>query len=66
MEDGLVLADSTLRAQLKKQYPDCYQRIQKRREFMIKTLGLELPEEILPLSNMPAIITPYFLKTLTG
>ena len=61
MEDGLVLADKQLRAQLKEAFPDCYARCQKRRKFMIDVLGIELPDEILPLSNIPAIVPPFFL-----
>jgi Xaa-Pro aminopeptidase len=62
MEDGLVLADDQLRASLKAQYPACFARCQQRRAFMIDTLGIELPEEVLPLSNMPAIVPPFFLR----
>ncbi|HHW49463.1 MAG TPA: M24 family metallopeptidase [Clostridiaceae bacterium] len=62
MEDGLVLADVQLREELRKQYPECYERCMKRREFMINTLGIELNEEVLPLSNIPAIVPPFFLK----
>jgi hypothetical protein len=61
MEDGLVLADKELRKQLKDAFPDCYARCQKRRKFMTDVLGIELPEEILPLSNIPAIVPPFFL-----
>ena len=62
MEDGVVLADATLRDSLRALYPDCFARCQKRRAFMIDVLGIDLPEEILPLSNMPAIVAPFFLK----
>jgi hypothetical protein len=61
MEDGVVLADADLRKQLKNDYPDCYARCQKRRKFMIDVLGIEMPEEVLPLSNIPAIVPPFFL-----
>jgi hypothetical protein len=61
MEDGLVLADRELRNQLQEAFPDCYARCQKRRKFMTDVLGIELPEEILPLSNIPAIVPPFFL-----
>ncbi len=61
MEDGLVLADKELRKQLQAAYPDCYARCQKRRKFMTEVLGIELPEEVLPLSNIPAIVPPFFL-----
>lgn len=61
MEDGVVLADAPLRQALEQQYPACYARCQQRREFMINTLGFELAEEVLPLSNIPGIVPPYFL-----
>jgi Xaa-Pro aminopeptidase len=65
MEDGVVIADQTLRQQLRQQYPACYARCQKRRDFMTDVLGIELPEEVLPLSNIPAIVPPFFLSSNT-
>jgi hypothetical protein len=65
MEDGVAIADRTLRQQIEAQYPDCFARCQARRRFMTDTLGIDLPEEVLPLSNMPAIVPPYFLKPNT-
>jgi len=62
MEDGVVLADGALRRQLERQFPECYARCQVRRTFMAEILGLELPEEVLPLSNTPAIVPPFFLQ----
>lgn len=62
MEDGIVIADEDLRLALKSAHPDCYDRCMKRREFMIEALGIELPDEILPLSNIPAIVPPWFLS----
>ncbi|MGC2661258.1 MAG: hypothetical protein WA324_25170 [Bryobacteraceae bacterium] len=65
MEDGIVIADGTLRAQLKEAAPACYERCQRRRTFMGQVLGIELPEEVLPLSNTCAIVPPFFLKPNT-
>jgi hypothetical protein len=65
MEDGVVVADSELRDELKTIAPDCYHRCQKRRSFMSSVLGIELPEEILPLSNTAGIVPPFFLKPNT-
>jgi hypothetical protein len=62
MEDGIVLADAALRDSLRAQYPACFARCQKRRDFMMDILGIDLPEEVLPLSNMPAIVAPFFLQ----
>lgn len=65
MEDGLVIADAELRENLKESAPDCYARCQKRRSFMADVLGIELPEEVLPLSNTCAIVPPFFLEPNT-
>jgi len=65
VEDGLVLADSTLRQQIASAYPDCYARCQQRRQFMAAVLGIELAEEVLPLSNIPGIVPPFFLAPET-
>ena len=62
MEDGIVLADVDLRRKLEALYPACFARCQKRRTFMIDVLGIDLPEEVLPLSNMPTIVPPFFLQ----
>jgi hypothetical protein len=62
MEDGMAIADRRLRAELQAKYPEAYARCQARRCFMIDTLGFELAEEVLPLSNIPAIVPPFLLK----
>jgi Xaa-Pro aminopeptidase len=65
MEDGVVIADEELRRQLQAQFPACFSRCQARRDFMIHVLGLEVPEEVLPLTNIPAIVPPFFLEPNT-
>jgi hypothetical protein len=65
MEDGIVIADADLRRRLQQEYPDCFARCLARRDFMINTLGFDLPQEILPLSNMPGIVPPFFLSPTT-
>jgi len=62
MEDGVVIADSVLQNSLKELYPDVYNRCMQRRKFMTEELGFTLPHEILPLSNIPAIVPPFFLN----
>jgi hypothetical protein len=62
MEDGIVIADETLRRKLQKDSPDCYERCQQRRRFMANVLNIELPNDVLPLSNIPAIVAPFLLE----
>lgn len=62
MEDGYALADGALRARMKAEYPECWARCEARREFLRTGLGIELPEEVLPLSNMAGIVPPYLLR----
>ena len=65
MEDGVVIADASLRRRLETEHPACFARCQNRRAFMMGTLGIDLPEEVLPLSNTPAIVPPFFLRPNT-
>lgn len=60
-EDGVVLADASLRAAMAQRYPQCWQRIERRRAFMRDGLGIALDESVLPLSNIPAWLPPYAL-----
>ncbi len=62
IEDGIALADFDLRKQFWQRYPAAWDRIQKRRNFMRNALGVALKPEVLPLSNMPAWLPPYWLS----
>jgi len=61
VEDTIALADEKLRSSLKNQYPEMWNRIEKRREFMITQLGLSLNPEILPLCDNAAVLRPFLL-----
>ena len=43
--------------------PALWRRIQARRAFMRDALGIELHEDVLPLSNIPAWLPPFLLDT---
>ena len=58
-EDGLHLADAALREQICAIAPGCWARIQARQEFMRKELGIQLPDEVLPLSDLQGVCFPY-------
>lgn len=61
IEDGIALADESLRASFAQKYPEAWERIQARRKFMEEKLGIRLKPEVLPFSNIPAYLTPYLL-----
>lgn len=62
MEDGVAIADAPLRAALQLEFPECLARCMARRRFVEETLRIELPQEILPLSNMACLVPPYLLR----
>jgi hypothetical protein len=61
IEDGIALADATLRETLARTYPDLWSRVQQRRTFMREALGIELHPDVLPFSNLPAYLPPFLL-----
>jgi hypothetical protein len=60
-EDGIVLADAALRAEIACHYPECWSRMKARRAFMKDSLGISLDESVLPLSNIAGWLPPYGL-----
>jgi hypothetical protein len=62
-EDAVVFADAALREALAARYPQAAKRIAARRQFMKNELGVELREEILPLSSTPLYLAPFWLKS---
>jgi hypothetical protein len=62
VEDGVVIADEALRRRIQVEYPECFARIEKRRDFMVNVLGVDLPREVLPLSNIPGLVPPFLLQ----
>ena len=62
VEDGIALADEKLRRSLAKKYPAAWKRIQGRRAFMTQKLGINLKPEVLPFSNIPCYLPPFWLS----
>jgi Creatinase/Prolidase N-terminal domain len=62
IEDGLALADESLRDAFAAAYPDAWARIQMRRWFMADELGIELHPDVLPFSNLAAHLPPFLLR----
>jgi hypothetical protein len=61
MEDTFVLAGAELRGELARLYPDCLARCVTRRDFMRTVLGFDVADDVLPLSNLAGVISPYLL-----
>jgi hypothetical protein len=61
IEDTLALADEELRATFQQHYPEAWARIRQRRDFMQNALGIRLKPEVLPFSNIPAYLPPFWL-----
>jgi len=61
IEDGVALADETLRSEWAAAYPESWDRIQARRRFMTEALGIDLHPDVLPFSNLAACLPPFLL-----
>jgi Xaa-Pro aminopeptidase len=61
MEDGYVIADADLRADLARKHPNVARRCTLRAEFMRQVIGMKVPETLLPLADTCGIIAPWFL-----
>jgi len=63
IEDGIALADAPLRGSFAAAYPQAWSRIQARRTFMERQLGISLHPDVLPFSNIPAFLPPFLLDS---
>ncbi len=61
-EDPVIIAGKDLRDALAKEYPDVWARIAERREAMISHLGIDIGEDVLPLSDINAAMFPFMLN----
>jgi Xaa-Pro aminopeptidase len=61
IEDTVALADEALRAQLAVDYPQLWARVQARRDFIEREVGIRLPECVLPFSNTVGYLRPWLL-----
>lgn len=61
-EDGIAVADETLRNELAQEYPAVWSRICRRKNYLKNELNITLPEDILPLNDVVAYYRPYILN----
>jgi creatinase/prolidase-like protein len=62
IEDTIAFADESLRAAFAAADPAAWARVQARRRFMAEALGIELHQDVLPFSNIPAYLPPFLLR----
>jgi hypothetical protein len=62
IEDGIVLADAELQAELTAKYPQVMERIHQRRAMLKDVFGITLHESVLPLSNTAGYLPPFWLS----
>ncbi|MBO0460830.1 M24 family metallopeptidase [Enterococcus sp. DIV1298c] len=60
-EECIAVADERLRNELAEQYPDMWERIITRKQYLAEVLHIQLNEELLPLSNTVGYLRPFFL-----
>lgn len=60
-EECIALADRALQEKIATEYPELWQRITVRRNYIINTLNIKLSQDVLPLSNTVAYLRPFLL-----
>ncbi|WP_319518521.1 Xaa-Pro aminopeptidase [uncultured Martelella sp.] len=61
-EDAVVFADDSLREDIRLKHPQMFARMMARRDFVRDALGIDLKPCVLPLSNTPLCLAPFWLK----
>ena len=61
-EDGIVLIDEKLAGQLQSEYPRTWERMQERRDYMIRVLGIHLRDGVYPMSDLCGYLRPFLLE----
>jgi hypothetical protein len=62
-EDGVVVADAALRNAIARRHPEVWNRMVARQRFMRDSLGIDIADEVLPLSSCPAYLAPFWLDS---
>ena len=61
-EECVAIADQSLKNELKNEYPELWQRIITRRNYLINELNIDLSPDVLPLSNTVGYLRPFLLE----
>ena len=61
-EDGIAIGDQGTRNSLMEHYPEAWDRIIGRRDYMVDELGIMIKPEVLPFSNLAGHLPPFILN----
>ncbi len=61
-EDGIAIGDKGTRNRFMEEYPEAWDRIIKRRDYMVDELGINIKPEVLPFSNLAGHLPPFILN----
>lgn len=61
-ESTILLANKDLQNKIKEDYPEMYERMMKRREYMIQELGINLTDDVMPMCSTVAYLRPLLLN----
>jgi hypothetical protein len=61
-EDPIILADASLRAEIAAHDPALYARLLARQAFLRETIGIDVADEYLPLTNWAHCLPPFWLE----
>ena len=62
MESTLCIADNELKKKIKEEYPEMYEGMLNRREYIINVVGIHISEDVLPMCNTLAYMKPLMLS----
>jgi hypothetical protein len=62
-EDTVAIADAALRGEIEAGHPELWSRIRGRQEYIRSTLGIQLRDDVLPLSCTAAYFRPFWLAS---
>lgn len=65
-ESSVFLADKNLQKHIKKDYPMVWKRIMERKNYLKNVVGLNLGEEVLPMSAATGFYRPFLLNKEAG
>lgn len=61
-EDGICIGDQGTRNSFMEHYPEAWNRIIARRDYMVDDLGIRIKPEVLPFSNLAGHLPPFILN----